>query len=201
MKKRFLKKTLCVLLSASASQWAMADAITGAYVQGDFALAHMKTNGIQYDSVQNAIKTSYNESRLMPRVSVGYDFGDWRVAGDYTHYADIDKTTASSKSSTKVRGVGVSAIYDFDHVALPVAVKPYVGARLSINKVKQEDTALSGTTLYSRSDSETKMSPGLLAGVNYKLDSRFTVDAGYRYNRLDSTVQTHEASVGLRYTF
>ena len=200
MKKTFLKKTLLVLLGVTASHTALADAITGAYIQGDIGLTYMKADGTHYDSVRNAIKTSYNESKIMPRVSVGYDFGDWRVAGDYTHYANIEDSTTTNKFTTKVRGAGVSAIYDFN-TALPVPVQPYVGARVSVNKVKQESIAFGNNALISNSNSSTKVSPGVLAGMNYKLDNHFTVDAGYRYNHLDSSVQTHEASVGLRYTF
>ncbi|SSY70786.1 opacity family porin [Alysiella crassa] len=200
MNKKLLSKLIVAVLGVGVTQAALADEITGSYVQGDLGLAYMKADTVKHDNVGRALKDSYNDSKLMPRVSVGYDFGDWRVAGDYTHYGTIDESNGASKSETKVSGAGLAAIYDFN-TALPVPVTPYVGARLSVNKVKQETTVANGTTLSTHKDSSTKVSPGLLAGVNYKLDRNFTVDMGYRYNHLDSDVQVHEAAVGLRYTF
>lgn len=196
MKKTVLKTAVLMALGASA-QMAYADEITGSYVQGDIGLAYMKADTVNHSSIGNALKTSYKEAKLMPRVSVGYDFGDWRVAGDYTHYSKLEEGNSAGKTSTQVSGVGVSAIYDFN-LNTPIPVQPYVGARLSVNRVKQK-TELYGVS--STSDSSTKVSPGLLAGVGYKLDNHLMVDTGYRYNHLDSDVQVHEVSVGLRYTF
>lgn len=189
---------LCVatLLGLGMSQMALADEITGAYVQGDVGLAYMKADTVEHSSVRNALKSSYNESQLMPRVSVGYDYGDWRLAGDYTHYSELKEGNSAGNVSTKVRGAGVAAMYDFP-VQLSVPVQPYVGARLAVNKVKRTANAAG----ISVSESETKVSPGLLAGVGYKWDNNVTIDAGYRYNHLDSNVKVHEASVGVRYTF
>lgn len=200
MKKRILNQTIVALMGVGVCQAALADEITGSYVQGDFGLTYMKADTVNHDSVSSALKNSYNDSKFMPRVSVGYDFGDWRVAGDYTHYGDIEESSGSAKTKTRVRGAGIAAMYDFN-TNLPVPVQPYVGARLSVNKVKQETTVANGTTLTTHTDSSTKVSPGLLAGVNYKLDRNLTIDTGYRYNHLDSNVQVHEVSVGLRYTF
>lgn len=200
MKKSLLNQTLLALIGVGVCQAAWADEITGSYVQGDLGLGYMKADTMEHKNVRSALKSSYNQAKLMPRVSVGYDFGDWRVAGDYTHYGDVEKSSNNDKTKTTVRGAGVSAVYDFN-LALPVPVTPYAGARLSLNKVKQETTIANNGSLQNISDSTTKVSPGLMAGVNYKLDRNFTIDTGYRYNHLDSKVQTHEATVGLRYTF
>lgn len=200
MHKKLLSKMVLAVLGMSAAQVALADEITGSYVQGDLGLAYMKAETVKHNSVSSALKDSYNDSKLMPRVSVGYDFGDWRVAGDYTHYGTIDESNGVSKSETKVSGAGLSAIYDFN-TSLPVPVTPYVGARVSLNKVKQETTVADNAALTTHNHSSTKVSTGVLAGVNYKLDRNFTVDVGYRYNHLDSNVQVHEAAAGLRYTF
>lgn len=190
MKKSTFTAIMLAVLGATASGAALADEITGAYVQGDIGLTHMRTdtkrewNGT--GDVKNNLKDSYKESGFMPRVSAGYDFGDWRVAGDYTHYKDVKEDGISSK----VRGAGVSAIYD---IPLNYAVQPYVGARLGVNKLKQ--SAANATA------DETKVGVGAMVGANYKIDRNLTVDGGYRYNRITSDVNAHEVGVGLRYTF
>lgn len=190
MKKSTFTAVMLAVLGATASGAAMADEITGPYVQGDIGLSHVRTdtprewNGTS--DVKNNIKDSYKESSFMPRVSAGYDFGDWRLAGDYTHYKDVKADGVSSK----VRGAGVSAIYD---IPVNYAVQPYVGARLGVNKVKQ------GGTNFSKDN--TKMGVGAMVGANYKIDRNLTIDGGYRYNRITSDVDAHEVGVGLRYTF
>ena len=190
MKKSTFTAIMLAVLGATVSGAALADEITGAYVQGDIGLAHIRTdtprewNGT--GDIKNNLKDSYKESGFMPRVSAGYDFGDWRVAGDYTHYKDVKEGNVTSK----VRGAGVSAIYD---IPLNYAVQPYVGARLGVNKLKQ--SAANATA------DETKVGVGAMVGANYKIDRNLTVDGGYRYNRITSDVNAHEVGVGLRYTF
>lgn len=194
MKKSTFTAVMLAVLGATASGAAMADEITGPYVQGDIGLAHIRTdtprewNGT--GDIKNNLKDSYKESGFMPRVSAGYDFGDWRVAGDYTHYKDVKEGNVTSK----VRGAGVSAIYD---IPVNYVVQPYVGARVGVNKLKQSaSTATSNASL-----EETKVGVGAMVGANYKIDRNLTLDGGYRYNRLASKVNAHEVGVGLRYTF
>lgn len=200
MKKQFFNKTMITLIGVGVCQTAWADEITGSYIQADVGAGYMKADTLKHHTTQGSLKSSYKKTKLTPRVSVGYDFGDWRVAGDYTHYGSIEKGNQLAKTKTSVRGAGLSAMYDFN-LALPVAVTPYVGARVSVNKVKQETTLSSNNSVTRHRESNTKISPSLLAGANYKLNRHLTVDAGYRYNHLDSKVQVHEASVGLRYSF
>ncbi len=54
---------------------------------------------------------------------------------------------------------------------------------------------------FSSSKSKTKAGYGLLLGFGYKLSNEMTLDAGYRYNHMDSDLNAHEVSVGLRYYF
>lgn len=190
MKKSTFTAMMFAALGVTASGAAMADEITGPYVQGDIGLTHMRTdtprewNGT--GDIKANLKDSYKESGFMPRVSAGYDFGDWRVAADYTHYKDVKEDGVSSK----VRGAGVSAIYD---IPVKYGVQPYVGARFGVNKLKQ---AAANATVDS-----TKTGLGAMVGANYKIDRNLTVDGGYRYNRITSDVDSHEVGVGLRYTF
>lgn len=194
MKNTMLKAALFALLG-SVSAAALADGVTGFYVQGDIGLSNLraKTELKDFNSAKD-LKNSYKESSLLPRVSIGHDFGNFRVAGDYTHYKKADSAAGPVKSETKTQGIGVSAMYE---IPLASVVQPYVGARLAVNKVKQ-DTSAPGM---SSKTSETKLSPGLMAGVGYQVDRNISVDAGYRYNHFDNKLKSHEATVGLRYTF
>ncbi|CFC52659.1 opacity family porin [Neisseria gonorrhoeae] len=89
-----------------------------------------------------------------PRVSVGYDFGGWRIAADYARYrkwkesnSSIKKVTEDIKDNhretqTKHQGngsfhaassLGLSAIYDFK---LNDKFKPYIGVRVGYGHVR-----------------------------------------------------------------
>ena len=91
-----------------------------------------------------------------PRLSVGYDFGNWRIALDYARYntwrhgkhihAEQTKqynngmVTAKTEIDHTDKGTfkaesnyGISAIYDFD---TGTRFKPYVGARVGLGKIK-----------------------------------------------------------------
>ncbi|ENX3868849.1 opacity family porin, partial [Neisseria gonorrhoeae] len=90
-----------------------------------------------------------------PRVSVGYDFGSWRIAADYARYRKWKESNYSKKvtefkhqngtkkeDKTEHQGngsfhatssLGLSAIYDFK---LNDKFKPYIGARVAYGHVR-----------------------------------------------------------------
>ncbi|MBJ7821997.1 Opacity protein opA54, partial [Neisseria meningitidis] len=93
---------------------------------------------------------------IHPRVSVGYDFGGWRIAADYASYRKWKESNSSTnaenrdsiqnyvKIETKHQGngsfhavssLGLSAIYDFK---LNDKFKPYIGARVAYGHVKHQ---------------------------------------------------------------
>ncbi|SUA21811.1 Opa1800 outer membrane protein [Neisseria meningitidis] len=94
---------------------------------------------------------------IHPRVSVGYDFGDWRIAADYASYRKWnnnkysvntkkvrekngnreDLKTENQENGTfhAVSSLGLSAIYDFK---LNDKFKPYIGARVAYGHVKHQ---------------------------------------------------------------
>ncbi|MFS4653948.1 opacity family porin, partial [Neisseria gonorrhoeae] len=105
-----------------------------------------------------------------PRVSVGYDFGGWRIAADYARYRkwnnnkysvntrnlrthesngnrqDLKTENQENGSFHAVSSLGLSAVYDFK---LNDKFKPYIGARVayghvrhSIDSTKKETTFL-----------------------------------------------------------
>ncbi|MCS4534734.1 opacity family porin [Neisseria montereyensis] len=200
-----LTAILFTALAASVSTAALAEDTVGPYVQGDIGLAHLKFDDGEKFKIRNTfrnIKDSYKESGFMPRISAGYDYGNIRVAGDYTHYKTISESAGDADSSAnvnvKARGVGASVIYD---VPTQTRIKPYIGGRLSVNKIKTTANVRLLNERGSSSDSSTKVGIGAMAGVGYEINRNLTADAGYRFNRLTSDLNTHEVSVGLRYTF
>ncbi|HFB0371974.1 TPA: outer membrane beta-barrel protein, partial [Neisseria gonorrhoeae] len=88
---------------------------------------------------------------IHPRVSVGYDFGGWRVAADYARYrkwnnskysVSIKELKNNNKKKTEnqengsfhaVSSLGLSAVYDFK---LNDKFKPYIGARVAYGHVR-----------------------------------------------------------------
>ncbi|HFA4644822.1 TPA: outer membrane beta-barrel protein, partial [Neisseria gonorrhoeae] len=90
-------------------------------------------------------------------VSVGYDFGGWRIAADYARYRKwnnnkysvntrnlqthesngnrIDRKTENQENGTfhAVSSLGLSAIYDFQ---INDKFKPYIGARVAYGHVR-----------------------------------------------------------------
>ncbi|MEF1253313.1 opacity family porin, partial [Neisseria gonorrhoeae] len=90
-----------------------------------------------------------------PRVSVGYDFGGWRIAADYARYRkwndnkySVDIKELENKNQNKrdlktenqengsfhaVSSLGLSAVYDFK---LNDKFKPYIGARVAYGHVR-----------------------------------------------------------------
>ena len=145
------------LLFSSAAQAASEDNGRGPYVQADLAYAY---EHITHDYPADNAKI-FDDSRDIkthsthPRLSVGYDFGNWRIALDYARYntwrhskhihAEQTKqygpaVTAKTEIDHTDKGTfkaesnyGISAIYDFD---TGTRFKPYVGARVGLGKIK-----------------------------------------------------------------
>ncbi|EOF9030046.1 opacity family porin, partial [Neisseria gonorrhoeae] len=96
-----------------------------------------------------------------PRVSVGYDFGSWRIAADYARYRKWNNNKYSVNTKlVKIGGderlrneqtlktehqengtfhavssLGLSAVYDFK---LNDKFKPYIGARVAYGHVRHQ---------------------------------------------------------------
>ncbi|ENS6143475.1 outer membrane beta-barrel protein, partial [Neisseria gonorrhoeae] len=105
---------------------------------------------------------------IHPRVSVGYDFGGWRIAADYARYrkwndnkysVNIKKLENKNKklenknkkktenqengSFHAVSSLGLSAVYDFK---LNDKFKPYIGARVAYGHVRHSIDSTKKTT-------------------------------------------------------
>ncbi|EMS7050225.1 outer membrane beta-barrel protein [Neisseria gonorrhoeae] len=155
------------LLFSSAAQAASEDGGRGPYVQADLAYAYEHIThdypeptgakkGTTISTVSDYFKNIRTHS-VHPRVSVGYDFGGWRIAADYARYRKwnnnkysvnienvqiredngnrIDRKTENQENGSfhAVSSLGLSAVYDFK---LNDKFKPYIGARVAYGHVR-----------------------------------------------------------------
>ncbi|EMS2616272.1 outer membrane beta-barrel protein, partial [Neisseria gonorrhoeae] len=156
-------------LFSSAAQAASEDGGRGPYVQADLAYAYEHIThdypeptgakkGTTISTVSDYFKNIRTHS-VHPRVSVGYDFGGWRIAADYARYRKwnnnkysvnienvrirkengirIDRKTENQENGTfhATSSLGLSAIYDFK---LNDKFKPYIGARVAYGHVRHQ---------------------------------------------------------------
>ncbi|EPF8277639.1 opacity family porin, partial [Neisseria gonorrhoeae] len=150
------------LLFSSAAQAASEGNGRGPYVQADLAYAAERithdypeptgAKKAQLSTVSDYFRNIRTHS-IHPRVSVGYDFGGWRIAADYARYrkwnnskysVSIKELKSKSKRELKtvnqengtfhaVSSLGLSAVYDFK---LNDKFKPYIGARVAYGHVR-----------------------------------------------------------------
>ncbi|ENW6371877.1 outer membrane beta-barrel protein [Neisseria gonorrhoeae] len=148
------------LLFSSAAQAAGEDHGRGPYVQADLAYAaerithdYPKLTAQKKDTI-STVSDYFRNIRtrsVHPRVSVGYDFGGWRIAADYARYrkwnnskysVSIKELKNNNKKKTEnqengsfhaVSSLGLSAVYDFK---LNDKFKPYIGARVAYGHVR-----------------------------------------------------------------
>ncbi|EMT5092545.1 outer membrane beta-barrel protein [Neisseria gonorrhoeae] len=152
------------LLFSSAAQAASEGNGRGPYVQADLAYAYehiTRDYPKPTDPSKGKISTVSDYFRnirthsIHPRVSVGYDFGGWRVAADYARYRkwnnnkysvniekvqEVGKNRRDRKTENQENGtfhavssLGLSAVYDFK---LNDKFKPYIGARVAYGHVR-----------------------------------------------------------------
>ncbi|EGC55066.1 opacity outermembrane protein [Neisseria meningitidis M6190] len=96
------------LLFSSAAQAASEDSGHGPYyVQADLAYAaerithnYPEPTGADKDKI-STVSDYFRNIRahsIHPRVSVGYDFGDWRIAADYASYRKWKESNSSTRA-------------------------------------------------------------------------------------------------------
>ncbi|HFA8220426.1 TPA: outer membrane beta-barrel protein, partial [Neisseria gonorrhoeae] len=155
------------LLFSSAAQAAGEGNGRGPYVQADLAYAYEHitrdypdasgaNQGKKISTVSDYFKNIRTHS-IHPRVSVGYDFGGWRIAADYARYRKwndnkysvsikellrnkdngnrTDRKTENQENGTfhAASSLGLSAVYDFDTGS---RFKPYAGVRVAYGHVR-----------------------------------------------------------------
>ncbi|ENX2013841.1 opacity family porin, partial [Neisseria gonorrhoeae] len=169
------------LLFSSAAQAASEDGGRGPYVQADLAYAYehitrdypepTDPSKGKISTVSDYFKNIRTRS-VHPRVSVGYDFGGWRVAADYARYRkwNNNKYSVSIKELERngnensggklniqtqktehqengtfhaASSLGLSTIYDFDTGS---RFKPYIGMRVAYGHVRHSIDSTKKTT-------------------------------------------------------
>ncbi|HGN6771569.1 TPA: opacity family porin [Neisseria gonorrhoeae] len=159
------------LLFSSAARAAGEDHGRGPYVQADLAYAYEHITrdypdaaGLEKGKKISTVSDYFRNIRthsIHPRVSVGYDFGGWRIAADYARYRkwNDNKYSVNTKlvkmgGNQKLRNeqtlktehqengtfhaassLGLSTIYDFDTGS---RFKPYIGARVAYGHVRHQ---------------------------------------------------------------
>ncbi|ENW4033158.1 outer membrane beta-barrel protein [Neisseria gonorrhoeae] len=161
------------LLFSSAAQAASEDGGRGPYVQADLAYAYEHiTHDYPKPTAPNKNKIStvsdyfrnIRTHSIHPRVSVGYDFGGWRIAADYARYRKWNNNKYSVNTKEVLRNgnensggklniqtrktehqengtfhaassLGLSTIYDFDTGS---RFKPYIGMRVAYGHVRHQ---------------------------------------------------------------
>ncbi|MBG9146403.1 outer membrane beta-barrel protein [Neisseria meningitidis] len=164
------------LLFSSAAQAASEDSSRSPYyVQADLAYAaerithdYPKPTGANNTSTVSDYFRNIRAHSIHPRVSVGYDFGDWRIAADYARYRKWnnnkysvntkevqengntrqDLKTENQENGTfhAVSSLGLSAIYDFKLNDKFDKFKPYIGVRVAYGHVRHSIDSTKKTT-------------------------------------------------------
>ncbi|WP_461219882.1 opacity family porin [Neisseria gonorrhoeae] len=180
------------LLFSSAAQAASEDGGRGPYVQADLAYAaerithdYPEPTGAKKGTTISTVSDYFRNIRthsIHPRVSVGYDFGGWRIAADYARYRKWNnskysvsikelKNNKKKKKKTEnqengsfhaVSSLGLSAVYDFK---LNDKFKPYIGARVAYGHVRHSISTKKTTEFLT-----TAGSPGVVPG-GYKVST------------------------------
>ncbi|HGO7315759.1 TPA: opacity family porin, partial [Neisseria meningitidis] len=169
------------LLFSSAAQAASEDGSRSPYyVQADLAYAaerithdYPQATGANNTSTVSDYFRNIRAHSIHPRVSVGYDFGGWRIAADYARYRkwnnnkysvntkNVQKNDNGNRQDLKtenqengtfhaVSSLGLSAIYDFKLNDKFDKFKPYIGVRVAYGHVKhQVHSVETKTTIYT----------------------------------------------------
>ncbi|EPH8169850.1 opacity family porin, partial [Neisseria gonorrhoeae] len=175
-----------------AAQAASEDGGRGPYVQADLAYAaerithdYPEPTGTKKGTI-STVSDYFRNIRthsIHPRVSVGYDFGGWRIAADYARYRKWN----NSKYSVNIKNVriresngirqdlktenqengtfhaasslGLSAVYDFDTGS---RFKPYAGVRVAYGHVKHQVRSVEKETTFVLSKTLGVEKPGII---------------------------------------
>ncbi|ENX3855422.1 opacity family porin, partial [Neisseria gonorrhoeae] len=175
-----------------AAQAASEDGGRGPYVQADLAYAaerithdYPEPTGTKKGTI-STVSDYFRNIRthsIHPRVSVGYDFGSWRIAADYARYRKWN----NSKYSVNIKNVriresngirqdlktenqengtfhaasslGLSAVYDFDTGS---RFKPYAGVRVAYGHVKHQVRSVEKETTFVLSKTLGVEKPGII---------------------------------------
>ncbi|EMT7682445.1 outer membrane beta-barrel protein [Neisseria gonorrhoeae] len=191
------------LLFSSAAQAASEDGGRGPYVQADLAYAaerithdYPEPTGAKKGTTISTVSDYFRNIRthsIHPRVSVGYDFGGWRIAADYARYrkwnnskysVSIKELKNNNKKKKKtenqengsfhaVSSLGLSAVYDFRPND---KFKPYIGVRVAYGHVRHQVRSVQQETVAVTTYPNN-------GGAKTSVSSRMSLKPAYHENR------------------
>ncbi|EMT0889781.1 outer membrane beta-barrel protein, partial [Neisseria gonorrhoeae] len=191
------------LLFPSAAQAASEDNGRGPYVQADLAYAaerithdYPEPTGAKKGTTISTVSDYFRNIRthsIHPRVSVGYDFGGWRIAADYARYrkwnnskysVSIKELKNNNKKKKKtenqengsfhaVSSLGLSAVYDFRPND---KFKPYIGVRVAYGHVRHQVRSVQQETVAVTTYPNN-------GGAKTSVSSRMSLKPAYHENR------------------
>ncbi|EOG0448017.1 opacity family porin, partial [Neisseria gonorrhoeae] len=129
---------------------------------------------------------------IHPRVSVGYDFGGWRIAADYARYRkwnnskysvsikELKNNNKKKKTENQENGsfhavssLGLSAVYDFRPND---KFKPYIGVRVAYGHVRHQVRSVQQETVAVTTYPNN-------GGAKTSVSSRMSLKPAYHENR------------------
>ncbi|EOF8468287.1 opacity family porin, partial [Neisseria gonorrhoeae] len=191
------------LLFSSAAQAASEGNGRGPYVQADLAYAYEhithdypEPTGTKKGTTISTVSDYFRNIRthsIHPRVSVGYDFGGWRIAADYARYrkwnnskysVSIKELKNNNKKKKKtenqengsfhaVSSLGLSAVYDFRPND---KFKPYIGVRVAYGHVRHQVRSVQQETVAVTTYPNN-------GGAKTSVSSRMSLKPAYHENR------------------
>ncbi|ENS7517369.1 outer membrane beta-barrel protein [Neisseria gonorrhoeae] len=191
------------LLFPSAAQAASEGNGRGPYVQADLAYAaerithdYPEPTGAKKGTTISTVSDYFRNIRthsIHPRVSVGYDFGGWRIAADYARYrkwnnskysVSIKELKNNNKKKKKtenqengsfhaVSSLGLSAVYDFRPND---KFKPYIGVRVAYGHVRHQVRSVQQETVAVTTYPNN-------GGAKTSVSSRMSLKPAYHENR------------------
>lgn len=192
-----MKKLLIATIFAG---FALSSQAEGWYAQGDLGFSNIATadSDVEFDG-----------SSISQRLSVGYDYGEWRFAGDYTNFGKVKSADSYGnyydEVSLKLNSIGVTGIRQFD---IKSNFKPYAGVRISYNKAKVTEfgrynclSSYCSSYRYGDSYSVNRIGLGIIGGVQYKLTNQVSLNLNAEYNRVAADVYQLGVQAGIRFDF
>ncbi|ENW1583881.1 outer membrane beta-barrel protein, partial [Neisseria gonorrhoeae] len=158
----------------------------------DYPEATAQKKGTTISTVSDYFRNIRTHS-IHPRVSVGYDFGGWRIAADYARYrkwnnskysVSIKELKNNNKKKKKtenqengsfhaVSSLGLSAVYDFRPND---KFKPYIGVRVAYGHVRHQVRSVQQETVAVTTYPNN-------GGAKTSVSSRMSLKPAYHENR------------------
>lgn len=203
-----MKKTLLVAamaLAAYATSTNAADLKQYTSLKANYS---MMKNDVKQTAADPDDNDKWNIDDKVAGASIAYGIksGAFRTELEANVNLDSEKTYDDLKNTLKNNSLFLNAYYD---IATGSKFTPYVGAGVGVSRLKVEFK--DDNDKYTKSSTNFAWQVG--AGVSYAMTEAWALDLGYRYmdngdvtlnakgDKVKTDSQSHNVSLGLRYTF